>query len=215
MSDPQLLPLQPRGRRSSTAPHRMTLAIIIVVIIMGALVASSLVIVEPTEMAGKRRLGRSWSTSRFRGKAQDCRCRPSGRDPQRAGKRRSDPSRRGVSGQRAAAERRSAAHQCLGCRTRQSRSVERYLASDLARWNRGHAASRAPAAGQCGRRQMTTAHSRLFTNDGLLADRAALTRPKSARAPTPARRSGALCGRGRRPRSSPRFRRSPAWRYPA
>ena len=58
MSDPQLLPVQPRGRGPSTIPSRKTLAIIISVAIAGALVASSFVIVDPTEMAGKRLLGR-------------------------------------------------------------------------------------------------------------------------------------------------------------
>src|SRR5271163_3487331 len=57
MSDHQLLPVQPRGRGSSTVSVRRTLAIIMAVLIVGALAASSFVIVDPTEMAGKRRLG--------------------------------------------------------------------------------------------------------------------------------------------------------------
>jgi regulator of protease activity HflC (stomatin/prohibitin superfamily) len=68
----------------------------------------------------------------------------------RAGQRRSDPPRRRVPGQRAAAERRGPAHQCLGRRARQGRSVERYPASDLARRSRGHAASQAPAEDNAG-----------------------------------------------------------------
>src|SRR6266850_397673 len=58
MSDPQLPPLQPRGRRPSTASSRRTLAIIIAVAVVGALVTNAFVIVDPTEMAGKRLLGR-------------------------------------------------------------------------------------------------------------------------------------------------------------
>jgi regulator of protease activity HflC (stomatin/prohibitin superfamily) len=58
MSDPQLPPFPSRGRAPSTASSRRTLAIIIAVAIVGALAASTFVIVDPTEMAGKRRLGR-------------------------------------------------------------------------------------------------------------------------------------------------------------
>jgi modulator of FtsH protease HflC len=58
MSDHQLLPVQPRGRGSSTVSLRRTLAIIMAIAVVGALAASAFVIVNPTEMAGKRRLGR-------------------------------------------------------------------------------------------------------------------------------------------------------------
>jgi hypothetical protein len=57
MSDHQLLPVEPRGRGSSTVSLRRTLAIIIAIAVVGALAASAFVIVNPTEMAGKRRLG--------------------------------------------------------------------------------------------------------------------------------------------------------------
>jgi regulator of protease activity HflC (stomatin/prohibitin superfamily) len=57
MSDHQLLPAQPRGRGSPTVSKR-TLAIIIAIAVVGAFAASAFVIVNPTEMAGKRRLGR-------------------------------------------------------------------------------------------------------------------------------------------------------------
>ncbi len=86
--------------------------------------------------------------------AQDCRCRPPGGDPQRARSRRSDPPRRRVPGQRAAAQRRGAARQCLGRRPRQSRSMERHPAPDPARRDRGHAAPRAAAAGECEHNQI-------------------------------------------------------------
>ena len=58
MSYHQLLPVQPRGRGASTVSLRRTLAIIMAIAVVGALAASSFVIVNPTEMAGKRRLGR-------------------------------------------------------------------------------------------------------------------------------------------------------------
>jgi len=67
---------------------------------------------------------------RGRSKAQDCRCRLPGGDPQRARQGRSNPPRRRVAGQPAAVQRRGAAHQWLGRRTRQSRSVEGHPASD-------------------------------------------------------------------------------------
>src|SRR5262245_21570462 len=57
MSDPQLPPFQPGRRRPSTASSRRTLAIIIAVTVVAALVANAFAIVEPTEMAGKLRLG--------------------------------------------------------------------------------------------------------------------------------------------------------------
>src|SRR5271166_4418020 len=58
MSDHQLFPVQPRGRGSPTVPSRMTLATIIAILVVGAFAASAFVFVNPTEMAGKRRLGR-------------------------------------------------------------------------------------------------------------------------------------------------------------
>src|SRR5262245_25236023 len=57
MSDPQFPPFQLRGHGPSTASSRRTLAMIIAVAIVGALVANTFVIVDPTQMAGKRRLG--------------------------------------------------------------------------------------------------------------------------------------------------------------
>ena len=58
MADHLLAPAPPRRRGPSTISSRRTLAIIIAIAVFGVLVASSFVIVDPTEMAGKRLLGR-------------------------------------------------------------------------------------------------------------------------------------------------------------
>ena len=58
MADHLLSPVQPRRRGPSTISARRTLAIVIAIGVVGALVANAFVIVDPTEMAGKRLLGR-------------------------------------------------------------------------------------------------------------------------------------------------------------
>ena len=58
MADHLLSPVQPRRRGPSTISARRTLAIVIAIGVVVALVANAFVIVDPTEMAGKRLLGR-------------------------------------------------------------------------------------------------------------------------------------------------------------
>src|SRR6516162_6868514 len=58
MADHLLSPVQPQRRGPSAIPGRRTLAIIVAIGVFGALVANAFVIVDPTQMAVKRLLGR-------------------------------------------------------------------------------------------------------------------------------------------------------------
>jgi len=58
MADHLLASVPPRWRGPSPLPNWRTLAIVVAIAVVGALVANAFVIVDPTEMAGKRPLGR-------------------------------------------------------------------------------------------------------------------------------------------------------------
>ena len=58
MTDHLLASVPPRRRGPSAASSRRTLAVIVAIVAVGALVVNAFVIVDPTEMAGKRLLGR-------------------------------------------------------------------------------------------------------------------------------------------------------------